>query len=128
MRKLSREYGWSALGVYLLLSAADFPLCYLLVRYLGTDRIGEWEEIIVSNVKNFIPDSVKETWNEWQASMKGAERELTGQQGVSDAAEMAGWGVEEAEARNKKEASEYSFAELATCLLDASKVLTAGVS
>jgi hypothetical protein len=41
MRKLSREYGWSALGVYLLLSALDFPFCYLLVRYLGTDRIGE---------------------------------------------------------------------------------------
>ncbi len=40
MRKLSREYGWSALGVYLTLSALDFPFCYLLVRYLGTDRIG----------------------------------------------------------------------------------------
>jgi N-terminal acetyltransferase 2 len=41
MRKLSREYGWSALGVYLALTALDFPFCYLLVRYLGTDRIGE---------------------------------------------------------------------------------------
>jgi hypothetical protein len=41
LRKLSREYGWSALGVYLALSASDFPLCYLLVRYLGTDRIGK---------------------------------------------------------------------------------------
>jgi N-terminal acetyltransferase 2 len=41
MRKLSREYGWSALGVYLALSAVDFPFCYLLVRYLGTDRIGK---------------------------------------------------------------------------------------
>jgi len=40
MRKLSREYGWSALGVYLALTALDFPFCYLLVRYLGTDRIG----------------------------------------------------------------------------------------
>jgi len=42
MRKLSREYGWSGLGVYLMLSALDFPFCYLLVRTLGTDRIGEW--------------------------------------------------------------------------------------
>lgn len=41
MRKLSREYGWSALGVYLILTALDFPFCYLLVRYLGTDRIGK---------------------------------------------------------------------------------------
>jgi hypothetical protein len=41
MRKLSREYGWSALGVYLALSALDSPFCYLLVRFLGTDRIGK---------------------------------------------------------------------------------------
>lgn len=40
MRRLSREYGWSAVGVYFALSALDFPFCYLLVRYLGTDRIG----------------------------------------------------------------------------------------
>lgn len=41
MKKLSREYGWAALGVYLSLSALDFPFCYMLVRYLGTDRIGK---------------------------------------------------------------------------------------
>jgi hypothetical protein len=41
LKKLSREYGWSAVGVYFLLSALDFPFCYLLVRFLGTDRIGE---------------------------------------------------------------------------------------
>lgn len=42
LKKLSREYGWSAVGVYFLLSALDFPFCYLFVRTLGTDRIGEW--------------------------------------------------------------------------------------
>jgi hypothetical protein len=42
MKKLSREYGWSALGVYLGLTALDFPFCYLLVRYLGTDKIGKF--------------------------------------------------------------------------------------
>lgn len=41
LKKLSREYGWSAVGVYLLLTAVDFPFCYLLVRYLGTDKIGK---------------------------------------------------------------------------------------
>jgi N-terminal acetyltransferase 2 len=41
MRKLSREYGWSALGVYFALTALDFPFCYMFVRYMGTDRIGE---------------------------------------------------------------------------------------
>lgn len=40
LRKLSREYGWSALGVYFLLTALDFPFCYLFVRSMGTDRIG----------------------------------------------------------------------------------------
>jgi hypothetical protein len=40
MRKLSREYGWAALGVYLALTALDFPFCYLFVRWLGTDKIG----------------------------------------------------------------------------------------
>lgn len=43
MKKLSREYGWSVVGVYIFLSAADFPFCYLLVRTLGTDRIGKWD-------------------------------------------------------------------------------------
>lgn len=47
LRKLSREYGWSALGVYLLLSALDFPFCFLAVRWVGTERIGHWESVIV---------------------------------------------------------------------------------
>lgn len=41
MRKLFREYGWSAAGVYFTLSVLDIPLCYLLVKTLGTDKIGE---------------------------------------------------------------------------------------
>lgn len=41
LKKLSREYGWAAVGVYLSLSVLDFPFCFLLVRVVGTDRIGE---------------------------------------------------------------------------------------
>ena len=48
MRKLSREYGWSAVGVYFLLSALDFPFCFVAVRTLGTDRIGHWEHVVLS--------------------------------------------------------------------------------
>ncbi|GME49598.1 hypothetical protein GTA08_BOTSDO00960 [Neofusicoccum parvum] len=48
LRKLSREYGWVALGVYLGLSVLDFPFCFLAVRMLGTDRIGRWEHAVVS--------------------------------------------------------------------------------
>jgi hypothetical protein len=41
MKKLSREYGWSAVGIYLALSVLDFPFCFLLVRTVGTEKIGE---------------------------------------------------------------------------------------
>lgn len=41
LKKLSREYGWTALGVYFGLSVLDFPFCFLLVRTVGTEKIGE---------------------------------------------------------------------------------------
>jgi len=41
LKKLSREYGWSAVGVYFALSVLDFPFCFLLVRVVGVERIGE---------------------------------------------------------------------------------------
>ena len=42
MKKLTKEYGWVTVGVYLGLSVIDLPFCFLLVRVVGTDRIGEW--------------------------------------------------------------------------------------
>lgn len=54
MRKLSREYGWVALGVYLGLSVLDFPFCFLAVRMLGTDRIGRWEHAVVQAFWNVV--------------------------------------------------------------------------
>ncbi|KAF2759759.1 hypothetical protein EJ05DRAFT_474820 [Pseudovirgaria hyperparasitica] len=47
LKKLSREYGYSALGVYFALSALDFPFCFLAVRLLGTDRIGHAEHVVI---------------------------------------------------------------------------------
>lgn len=41
LKKLSREYGWTVVGVYLALSVLDFPFCFLLVRTVGTDRVGK---------------------------------------------------------------------------------------
>ena len=58
LRKLSREYGWSALGVYLLLSALDFPFCFAAVRLLGADRIGHYEDVILQTVA----DGVHAVW------------------------------------------------------------------
>ncbi|TGO53198.1 hypothetical protein BCON_0128g00260 [Botryotinia convoluta] len=105
MKKLSREYGWSVVGVYIFLSAADFPFCYLLVRTLGTDRIGEWEHTITSSIKTIIPESIKTTFHEWRVAMQKASHDVTGSDKLGDGVEMAGWGVEEAEERNKRDAS-----------------------
>ncbi|TKA24779.1 hypothetical protein B0A50_05767 [Salinomyces thailandicus] len=45
-RDLSRKYGWAAVGVYLGLSALDFPFCFMAVRWLGTDRIAYAEHLV----------------------------------------------------------------------------------
>ncbi|KAF8246079.1 hypothetical protein K440DRAFT_373923 [Wilcoxina mikolae CBS 423.85] len=47
LKSLSKEYGYSALGVYLGLSLLDFPLCFLAVRTIGSERIGEYEHLVV---------------------------------------------------------------------------------
>ncbi|KAG9249041.1 hypothetical protein BJ878DRAFT_401603, partial [Calycina marina] len=105
MKKLGREYGWSGVGVYAGLCVIDLPICYMFVRTVGTDRIGEWEHTVVEAVKKVIPESVKTTWADWRSSMKSAEQELTGEEKLSECVDMTGWGVEEAEKKNKAEAS-----------------------
>ncbi|KAI0386792.1 hypothetical protein F5Y04DRAFT_71788 [Hypomontagnella monticulosa] len=105
LKKLSREYGWAALGVYLGLTVLDFPFCFLLVRSVGTDRIGEIEHFVVSHVSKIIPHSVRDWWREYRAALKNAEKENIGNDEISEHVEMAGWGVEEAEKRHKAEAS-----------------------
>ncbi|KAK2753960.1 hypothetical protein FQN54_007319 [Arachnomyces sp. PD_36] len=54
LRKLSREYGWAALGIYLFLSALDFPFCFAAVRLLGVDRIGHYEHVVVEGAKGIF--------------------------------------------------------------------------
>ncbi|KAI1331756.1 hypothetical protein F5Y16DRAFT_243314 [Xylariaceae sp. FL0255] len=105
LRKLSREYGWAAVGVYLGLSVLDFPFCFLLVRWVGTERIGELEHLVVSNVSKVIPESIRNRWNEYRTALKKAERENIGNGEISEHVEMAGWGVAEADHRNNTEAS-----------------------
>ncbi|KAF2864070.1 hypothetical protein K470DRAFT_254399 [Piedraia hortae CBS 480.64] len=46
-KELSRKYGYAAVGVYLGLSVLDFPLCFLAVQWLGTDRIAQAEHAVV---------------------------------------------------------------------------------
>lgn len=51
MKQLSKEYGYAALAVYFALSALDFPFCFLGVRLVGTEKIGQYEEVIIGAVK-----------------------------------------------------------------------------
>ncbi|KAL4755110.1 hypothetical protein BDW72DRAFT_164109 [Aspergillus terricola var. indicus] len=65
LKTLSREYGWSALWIYLFLSALDFPFCFAAVKLLGADKIGHYEHVIVESVKGAVnkvwPGAFEET-------------------------------------------------------------------
>lgn len=50
LKALVKEYGYSALGVYLFLSALDLPICYVMVHMAGKEKIEEYE----NNVKQFF--------------------------------------------------------------------------
>lgn len=43
MKQLMKEYGWTATGVYLLLSAIDLPITFGAVHSLGQERLEDWE-------------------------------------------------------------------------------------
>lgn len=105
LKKLSKEYGWAAVGVYAALSVLDFPFCFLLVKIVGTERIAKLEHYVVSAVKQVIPESAQNRWHEYWRSVKQAEMEALGDDEISDKVEMVGWGVEEASQRNKEGAS-----------------------
>ncbi|GAB1313874.1 DUF1279 super [Madurella fahalii] len=100
LKKLSREYGWTAVGVYLALSVLDFPFCFLLVRTVGTEKIAHLEHIVVSNAQKFIPERVQERWREYRQSLREARRERTGE---TEELEIIGHGVAEAEERSKQD-------------------------
>lgn len=108
LKKLSREYGWSAVGVYLGFSVLDFPFCFLLVRTIGTDKIAEAEHYVVSNIKKIIPEGIKQWWHDYRSALKKASNERLGEEATKDV-EMAGWGVAEAEEKNQAEASKSCF-------------------
>ncbi|KAI9781811.1 MAG: hypothetical protein M1835_004184 [Candelina submexicana] len=101
LRKLSREYGWSAFGVYMLLTALDFPFCFLAVRWLGTDRIGHWEHIIVQYFWKIVPWPFPEHTAQTPAEAYEVPQDV--QQGNHQAVEETGWGVKEAEKANRSD-------------------------
>lgn len=93
MKKLSKEYGWTALAVYMALSVLDFPFCFLAVRSLGTERIGHYEHVVIHWFKSTLGLATKK-----DEDTKGTEAaEATAREGDM------GWagGIEEAEAANR---------------------------
>lgn len=55
IKALMSKYGYSALGVYLGLSAIDLPICFLLVHSVGPEKMEEWE----NKVREFVGLSSK---------------------------------------------------------------------
>ena len=115
LRKLSREYGWSALGVYAALSALDFPFSFLAVRWLGTDRIGHWEHIIMKWFWSMVPYPFppKDEPDPVEIASVGARAEEYGTvDPQSNEVEIPGYdhGLKEADEMNKSEnASRWSI-------------------
>lgn len=58
-------------------------------------------------MQRIIPENIKEFWRNYRAALKAAEKESMGDNDLSDDVEMVGWGVEEAQQKNKEEASEF---------------------
>jgi hypothetical protein len=99
LKSLSREYGWSALGVYLALSALDFPFCFAAVRLLGVDRIGHLEHVVIEGAK----DVLRSVWpiKSTPGSPSGAE--IEGVQVDEATTHADDHGVLEAEKKNSGE-------------------------
>ncbi|GAA6009223.1 hypothetical protein JCM10207_004314 [Rhodosporidiobolus poonsookiae] len=47
---LFRKHGWTALVVYLVLSALDFGLCFLLIYAVGADKVRAAEDWVLDNL------------------------------------------------------------------------------
>ncbi|PVI04410.1 hypothetical protein DM02DRAFT_716238 [Periconia macrospinosa] len=54
LKKLTREYGYTVMGVYVALSIVDFPLCFLAVKLLGEKRVAHAEHVVVGGVKSIF--------------------------------------------------------------------------
>ena len=99
----------------MLLSLLDFPFCFAAVRYLGTDRIGRYEHVVLEWVKGVIPDGVRDKWREMRRRVGATTaRGVAGEEkraevyGVVEGNEEVGvvgydHGVREAERDNESE-------------------------
>ncbi|GAA6005552.1 Nat2p [Rhodotorula paludigena] len=50
IKYLFRKHGWTALVVYLLLSAVDFGLCFVVIYAVGADRVRQAEDWVLDTL------------------------------------------------------------------------------
>lgn len=86
------------------LSALDFPFCFLAVRMLGTERIGQWEHAVVSAFWKVVPYPFETSPKVEATEVPGSKKEPLPRPDESAAKpEDWSWGVEEAEKEAKKD-------------------------
>ncbi|KAK4048178.1 DUF1279 super [Microbotryomycetes sp. JL201] len=70
LKVLFRKHGWTALSVYLLLSAVDFGLTFLMIYAVGADRVREAEDWVLDTLgwrrKDGEPGKVRKAVEEWK--------------------------------------------------------------
>ncbi|OQO02996.1 hypothetical protein B0A48_11280 [Cryoendolithus antarcticus] len=118
LRRLSKQYGWVAVGVYFGLSVIDFPFCFLAVRLAGPERIGKLEHAILSWVgTTFAPvwrvlQPVAESV--WDAVEPAVEYVMSIFRTKPQAIELSGAAIDEAASKaEKKKAGASIWTELA---------------
>ncbi|GAA5864122.1 hypothetical protein JCM1840_000708 [Sporobolomyces johnsonii] len=86
LKILFRTHGWSALAIYLLLSAVDFGLTFLLIYAVGADRVRDAEDWVLDTLgwrRKHHPDAAttgedKGTLRQAVDSFNGAKDRLEG--------------------------------------------------
>lgn len=106
MKKLSREYGWAAFGVYMALTALDLPFCYLAVVSIGPETVGHWEHVIVGYIKGFLQWPLAGTAHEQVGEAIDKIGEATG---ANDGKRL----LEEAPAGSQYEVEDHGYKEAA---------------
>ncbi|KAF1961876.1 hypothetical protein CC80DRAFT_401332 [Byssothecium circinans] len=99
LKKLTREYGYTVVGVYFALSIADFPLCFLAVKVLGAERVAHAEHAVIGGTKSLVQRIFPSLFRENHEENTEVE---------------ASRAEENAEAADGAEASEYADANVTT--------------
>ncbi|CDO94677.1 unnamed protein product [Kluyveromyces dobzhanskii CBS 2104] len=80
LKKLIKQYGWSALGVYMGISCLDLPICFLAVHSLGEETI----KVYINRVKQLAHYGKEEQELRIEIREKQKREELDRQSGIND--------------------------------------------